>query len=142
MSPDQTTTVLLDKTIASLERVHAGLDEVWQRYPWVSSLDRMAVETAVVELASNVIRHSLKEQGSRAELALAVGDQELRAQIIDDGGEFSGDLDHVQMPGLDAESGRGLAVIDMLMDVFEYRRQSSHNRWTLIRRLKPETATR
>lgn len=142
MPADNTTVVILDRSISSLERVQTSLERIWRNHPWIGSADRMAVETALVELASNVIRYALYDEGSEAQLGLTVEEMQLVAQLVDHGREFHGDLENVTMPGLDAESGRGLAVIDMLMDVFEYRRLSTQNRWTLVRRLRMEAANR
>jgi len=140
MSRDNTSVIVLDRSIASIERVHAELEKRWREHPWINVVDRMALETALIELATNVIRYALHDEGATAELRLATGDTELRARITDNGPEFHGDLEQITMPGSEAESTRGLALIDGLMDVFEYRRRASENRWTIIRRLTPPVA--
>ncbi len=141
MQPDPPIVITLDQSITSIESVHDALSELWRLRPGVGSLDRMALETALIELVTNVIRHALSDDGTGAELHIAADSTELWAQMIDHGHEFSGDLTQLSMPELEAESGRGLAVIDSLMDVFEYRRRSPENRWTISRRLTTPVVT-
>ncbi|MDP9028719.1 MAG: ATP-binding protein [Actinomycetota bacterium] len=148
MSPNPTIVVVLEGSISSINQVHEGLAELWRRHPRISGADRMAFETALIELATNVIRHSLRAESADTELRLAVGVTELSAEIIDNGPEFRGYLDHFALPGLSAESGRGMAVIDSLMDVFEYTRVPAQNSWTpaqnhwrIIRRLTVPVGT-
>jgi len=135
MQADSPIVITLDESIDSIDSVHDALAELWRRHPGVGSFDRMALETALIELATNVIRYALRDGGTGAELHIAADGTELWAQIIDHGHEFPGNLTQLSMPGPDAESGRGLAVIASLMDVFEYRRRSPQNRWTISRRL-------
>ena len=133
--PDRATFVTIDGSITSIDVVHQKIAELWLEYPWIGLVDRMALETALIELVTNIIRYALREEGARAEMRLLVGDSEMRAEVTDRGHEFSGDLKHLAMPPPQAESGRGLAVIDSLVDVFEYTRRARRNRWTIVRRL-------
>jgi len=148
MQPDSPIVIALDQSITSIESVCEGLSELWRCHPGVGSLDRMALETALIELATNVVRSAPDDGPRQVEVQLAVTPREVRAEVTDQGPEFRGHLDHFALPGAYAESGRGMAVIDALMDVFEYDRIPApnrwipaHNRWTITRRLTVPLAT-
>jgi len=140
--PDPTIVVALTGSISSIDQVHDAVAELWRRHPGIGTVDRMAFETALVELATNIVRYALPGGSAGPELRLTVGVTELSAEFVDDGPEFRGYLDHFALPGPSAESGRGMAVIDSLTDFFEYYRAPAQNSWTpaqnhwrIIRRL-------
>ena len=128
--PSPTIILALDRSAASIEHVHEAIAELWMRHPRITDTDRMAFETALIELATNVIRHSVLDGTSDSHLRLAVSVSALTAEIVDQGRPFPGHLDHFALPGTDAESGRGMAVISALTNVFEYTRIDAPNSWT------------
>lgn len=129
--PEPSMTVVVDASLSSIDRVHEAFDELWRRHPRIGQVDRMAFETALIELTTNAVRSAPDSTiAGPAELRVVVGVTELSAEIIDQGPEFRGHLDHFALPGPLSESGRGLAVIDSLVDSFEYRRVAAGNSWT------------
>ncbi len=119
--------------------VHALVAGLWDDRPDVGALDRMAFETALIELASNVIEHADTGQGVTCIVSVTVDDGVMSARLRD--GSEPGDfrLTAREMPGADAESGRGLAMVQMLCDELTYERVGGENVWS-VRRTRIEPA--
>ncbi|ROP58706.1 ATP-binding protein [Curtobacterium sp. PhB115] len=113
--------------------VHEFLAGVWQDEPSVSVEDRMALELALVELTSNVIEHGGGAGGVSCELRLEVGADRFSALLSDDGTAAAVDTDAARLPEDLAESGRGLALVKMVVDDLHYERVADRNRWTVRR---------
>ncbi|WP_144713550.1 ATP-binding protein [Curtobacterium pusillum] len=113
--------------------VHAFLASVWDTEPSVSAEDRMALELALVELASNVIEHGGVRGAVSCSLHLDVGSDEVEAHLTDDGVPVPVDPSTARLPDALAESGRGLALVQMVVDDLRYERVDDRNRW-IVRR--------
>lgn len=113
--------------------VHEFLAGVWQDEPSVSVEDRMALELALVELTSNVIEHGGGARGVSCELRLEVAPDRFSALLSDDGTAATVDTDAAHLPEDLAESGRGLALVKMVVDDLHYERVADRNRWTVRR---------
>ncbi|MDC7122155.1 ATP-binding protein [Cellulomonas fimi] len=111
-----------------LERVHDALEKLWRAVD-VGETDRIALETAVVEVAGNVLRHGNDDGGGH--LLLRADEGSLVAEITQPGRPPQVDLD-AAMPGADAESGRGLALTRMLVELTCSERDGA-TLWTLSR---------
>ncbi|NII39983.1 serine/threonine-protein kinase RsbW [Curtobacterium flaccumfaciens] len=111
--------------------VHDFLSDVWTAEPAVSVEDRMALELAIIELASNVIEHATAGVPLTCSLTLAVASDALEARITDDGRPASVDVAGATLPDDMAESGRGLALVQMVVDELRYDRHGDENRWTV-----------
>lgn len=112
-----------------LDRVHDALERLWRSAGDVGETDRIALETAVVEVAGNVLRHG--RDGGGRHLLLRADAGGLVAEITQPGPPPAVDLD-TAMPGVDAESGRGLALTRMLVDLTCSERGGA-TLWTLSR---------
>jgi serine/threonine-protein kinase RsbW len=94
--------------------------------------ERMRWETVVVEIVSNVIEHPVTpDHAVSVEVRLDVHPDRLDALIVDDAEPAAIPLTRA-MPGAEAESGRGLALTQLLCDEFTYERRSERNRWRLV----------
>ncbi|WP_260855597.1 ATP-binding protein [Curtobacterium sp. 9128] len=113
--------------------VHDFLAAVWGSEPSVGPEDRMAFELALVELASNVVEHAGGGGRVACSLALAVSADGLEARLTDDGRPADVDVAGAALPDASAESGRGLALVGMVVDEFRYERADDRNRWTVRR---------
>ncbi|MBF4615729.1 ATP-binding protein [Curtobacterium sp. VKM Ac-1376] len=113
--------------------VHEFLAGVWEHEPTVSAEDRMALELAIVELTSNVIEHGSRPSGISCELRLEIGDERFQALLSDDGVAATVDTEAAGLPDDLAESGRGLALVRMVVDDLRYERVADRNRWTVRR---------
>ena len=116
-----------------VDAVHLLLETVWSTFPQVETRDRFCFETALVELASNVIRHADAGSGVRCTIDVAVTAHEICASLADSGVEFEAGLGPVTMPGELEESGRGLALIQALVTELVYSRDGDVNRWRITR---------
>jgi serine/threonine-protein kinase RsbW len=77
------------------------------------------ISLALTEACANVVAHAaaagaVDAAGYRVEVTFDKVRCEIK--VIDDGGGFDPEKMLVSMPGTDAERGRGLAIIDALMD--------------------------
>jgi serine/threonine-protein kinase RsbW len=126
-------TLVLRSPRDNVDLVHGFLEEVWTTHADISELDRMAFETALIELVSNVIEHADSGQGVTCVITIDVNDSTLVANLSDTA--EAGEIQVVGrvMPSLDAESGRGIALINMLVDDLQYKRVGKKNLWSISR---------
>ncbi|SMH36203.1 serine/threonine-protein kinase RsbW [Rathayibacter oskolensis] len=117
-----------------LTAVHEALGEIWAESPGVGSWDRMAFETALSELTSNVVQHARSTRHVICLVEISVDDRELRAVLNDSAS--APDLDVTaprDMPDEWAEAGRGIPFIQALVTRFEYNRVDGQNIWSIVR---------
>lgn len=122
--------------VDAIQRVHALFEELAAKRPDLSAERRGAFELAVVEVVTNVVQHGL--EGTRTRVELEVGHTEggLRAVVTDDAAPADVDLSSAAMPDPEdfGESGRGLALVALLVDEFEHQPLPHGNRWSLLSR--------
>jgi serine/threonine-protein kinase RsbW len=126
-------TLVLRSPKDNVNLVHSFLEVLWADRLDVGELDRMAFETALIELVSNVIEHADTGQGVTCNITVSVDDSTLVANLSDtaDAGEIQ--VSGRVMPDTDAESGRGIALIQMLVDDLQYERVGEKNLWSISR---------
>ena len=116
----------------SLEQIFALLAEWWEEVGEVTAATRFGFETAVIEIAGNIVEHSEGAgEDRRYTLDLLADADTLSATFRDDGDPPVLDLDAVRMAGEDDESGRGLALASAGVDEMSLRRVGDRNVWTL-----------
>lgn len=138
---ETTRSLTLQSPPDDVDAVHELVAGLWDDRPDVGALDRMAFETALIELASNVIEHADDGQGVTCVVSVTVDDGVMSARLRD--GSEPGDfrLTTREMPDADAESGRGLAMVQMLCDELTYERVGGENVWSVRRtRIEPEAS--
>ncbi len=119
----------------AIESIHDDLDSLWLDVPFVQDVDQMTFTTAVIESASNIVQHAEPTGQGPVELAvdITVRPMLLRACIS---------AYHAKPPlgpleaatqDEDAESGRGLALIQALVTSVTFERQDGTNIWVLSR---------
>lgn len=126
-------------TDAGLTELHDLLDEVRSRHPEVAASELAMLETAVIEVAGNVVEHGTPPGGLRYEFVLEVSADGLRGRLTDDGDRVSlppGDDDPDEL----AESGRGLLLAQAVLTELRYERQGDRNVWYLTR-LFPDSSS-
>ncbi|MFC8599774.1 ATP-binding protein [Isoptericola sp. NPDC057191] len=106
---------------------------LWAQVPATSFDDRTAVELAVTEIAGNVLRHTADPDTVTVRAELTADAREVRVVLEDTAPGVPLDLDR-PMPGPDAESGRGLAIVRACVDVVEHHAGPAGSRWVLSRR--------
>ncbi len=121
-----------------LDALHDALDALWAAAPDVPPAERARFGTAVLELATNALRHGVPASPGRVHLGatLRAVDGELVADLWDDGPALDVDLDAPPPPDL-APSGRGLLLVRRAMDEATLTREGDRNVWHLVRRYAP-----
>ena len=114
-----------------IDLVHDLLDSLFTERSDVGARDRMEFETALVELVSNVIQHAVSTTAVLCRLVVTVDDDVLRAELIDTADPPGVDTGPREMPDAFAESGRGIALIQALVTVFDHERTASRNLWSI-----------
>jgi serine/threonine-protein kinase RsbW len=114
--------------------VHAYIERVWAEHPGLGVMDRLRFETALIELAANVIQHADDGNGIIADITISVDDTTITGNISDSSPAGMVDMSMREMPDEYAESGRGIAFIQRLVDVFHYERRDDENFWVIIKR--------
>jgi serine/threonine-protein kinase RsbW len=132
--------LLLSSPPDDVDDVHAFLEGVWASDPGVAASDRMAFETAIIELAANVIQHADHGDGIVWHMTVSCAPDTLDAVLFDGGVGADVALDDTPLPDELSESGRGLALVRMLVDSLEYRRSERGNEWTISKRRSDDDA--
>jgi len=116
-----------------LESLHELLSRAASEHPSLPAGEVMMLETAVMEIAGNVIKHGKPSGAVAWTFTLDVGPP-LRATLADSGEEYA-ETWTGEMPDEMAESGRGLALADAVLDQLLYERRDTTNVWTMIRHI-------
>ena len=100
----------LPPVASSIAQARAAVDrlEALEQHPD----GRFTVRLLVSELITNAVKYGAGEHDARIRLAINVGVATVRVEIGDRGGGFP--VRPVAMPGVEGESGRGLAFLDVL----------------------------
>ncbi|WP_426299950.1 ATP-binding protein [Arthrobacter sp. R-11] len=124
----------------AIEAVHEELDALWEDASFVPDMDRMTFATAVIEAAANIVQHALPAADKPVELDvdITVRTRRLQARVSAHNARepFANDM-RADMPDEDAESGRGLALIEALVTTVTFERQDGTNTWILTRESTP-----
>jgi serine/threonine-protein kinase RsbW len=129
----------------TLNLLHDLLESVATQHPEVSVEDLMLFETAVIEIAGNVVRHARPQGQVLYEFCLRVQPDRLAATLSDAGeAAFAGasmpveteptgdDEDDAALAEL-PESGRGLDLARAALDELRYTREDGRNVWHMMR---------
>lgn len=127
--------VVLSSPGADVNAVHDLLETVWLDSPEIGMLDRFAVETALIELAGNVLEHADEGQGVSCAISIEVCRGRLEAVLRDTGRPAAIRLHDAAMPDPLAEGGRGLPLVRALVEELTYERQGSVNQWRISKAL-------
>jgi serine/threonine-protein kinase RsbW len=117
-----------------VDTVHDYIQRVWSTAPELDAMDKLKIETAVVELAANIIAHANGGDAVQGKVSLTVDDERIRCRITDTARASEVDLGDRDMPDELAESGRGIAFIQRLVDVLHYERRDGENVWVIEKR--------
>ncbi|WP_024818167.1 ATP-binding protein [Arthrobacter sp. 31Y] len=120
----------------AIEAIHNELDALWDDASFVPDMDRMTFATAVIEAAANIVQHALPVAEKPVEIDVDISVQPTRlvarVNAYNAREPFANDM-QASMPDADAESGRGLALIEALVTTVTFERQDGTNTWILTR---------
>lgn len=117
-----------------LQRVHVLLGELWAASPDVCAQDRIGFETAVAEVAANIVEHAAAGCAITMVLDVCAYPDRIEARFRDTGCVAPAHVLDTRMPGCDAEDGRGIALARASVDDLAYERDGAVNRWRVVRR--------
>jgi serine/threonine-protein kinase RsbW len=119
----------------AIEAVHNDLDSLWLDVPFVDDMDQMTFTTAVIESASNIVQHAEPAGEQEVELGVETTVQPalLQARVSAYYAKPPFGPMEASTPDDDAESGRGLALIEALVTTVTFERQDGTNTWVLSR---------
>jgi serine/threonine-protein kinase RsbW len=119
----------------SLNLLHDLLDQVSREHPDINSADLMLFETAVIEVAGNVVEHGRPPGKVAWSFRIDIRPDQLEASLSDSGAEYPGGTWGTQMPADPMqENGRGLALATAVLDSLSYDRRDEANHWRMTRR--------
>jgi serine/threonine-protein kinase RsbW len=119
----------------TLNLLHDLLARVGREHPGVGAEDLSMFETAVIEIAGNMVEHGVAPGGVTYGLRLDVRPDRLVATLWESGEPVpdaegrSAD----ELPEVWSERGRGLALAGTVLDELTYQRVAGGNRWQLTR---------
>ena len=122
-------------TLYSIETVQIEFDTWWNELGEPKAETRFAFELAVVEIATNIVEHTHRAEGTsgrRFHLELSADETSVTAQFADNGMPSNIDLSTVTMSDVEAEGGRGLALAVAALHSLDYRFENGRNIWTLV----------
>ena len=123
----------------NLDELHDLLRSAVAAHAAVPAETVMMFETAVMEIAGNVVEHGRPQGQVLWRFELTIGPASLTALLSDSGEEYESLLDG-DMPDEWAESGRGLPLAAATLHEMKFRRRGGVNQWRLVRNYDPVTS--
>ncbi len=119
----------------AIESIHDDLDGLWHDVPFVQDMDQMTFTTAVIESASNIVQHAEPAGPEPVELGVEITVRPLllHARISAYHAKPPFGPMEPETQDEDAESGRGLSLIQALVTSVTFERQNGTNIWVLSR---------
>lgn len=118
--------------IASVDAVLDTLASWWAEVGDVAPRVRHGFETAVVEIAGNIVEHATGDATARRfRVELSADSRSLTATLVDDGEPLAIDPMTTTMAEVDDENGRGLALARAGVDRLDYSHDRGRNVWRL-----------
>lgn len=116
--------------------VHEFLQSIWDENSYIPTRDKYSVETAIIELTSNIILYSDATSGIICEIVIEALENRIDATISDNGELADLALDEHIMPDEFSESGRGIPLIKTLVDEFVYENSENRNMWRISKKFR------
>jgi serine/threonine-protein kinase RsbW len=116
----------------TLHELHELLERAGSEHPDVLPEDLMRFETAVIEIAGNVVEHGRPKGEVTYTFALQVRPDRLEG-VLDDGGQPVPPSHDSDMPDQWSEDGRGLPLAQAALDELTYEREDSRNLWRMVK---------
>jgi serine/threonine-protein kinase RsbW len=118
----------------SIELLHGLLAEARADHPALGEDDIAMIETAIIEIAGNVVQHAPPGLAVVYTFVLEVLGDRLVGVLTHSGPEVEVDDEPTMPDDPLAESGRGLALAEAALDELRHEYTDDQNVWTLVRR--------
>ena len=133
--------IILTSLEGGFDAVHSLLGNLWIEAPYVETLDRIGFETALIELVSNVFQHGDSEMNPICTITVTTYSDRIECSLLDAGTPRELLLTGRSMPDEFAESGRGIILIQSLVNELSYTRDGDRNRWHMVKKTsRPDSA--
>jgi len=119
-----------------ISKVHEFLAAIWDENVHVPSRDQSSIETAIIELTTNIILYSEATSGITCQIVIEIDNENVHAAITDNGDLADLEIDEHIMPDEFAESGRGIPLVRALVDEFSYENRDGENTWKISRKIQ------
>lgn len=117
----------------TLHLLHELLEQVGREHADVGSGDLSMIETAVIEIAGNLIEHGRPHGMVLYSFELDVLPDRLEGRLADTGQALPEGPEEAAMPSGLEEDGRGLPLAKAALDDLRYERHHDANTWTMVR---------
>lgn len=117
-----------------INAVHEFMDAIWVANAHIPQRERIYFETALIELVGNIISYSVAKSDVMCEVVIETSENRIDATISDNGEMAEVELEGHEMPGEFEETGRGIALIKILVDEFSLDTSKKLNTWRLSKR--------
>jgi serine/threonine-protein kinase RsbW len=124
----------------TLNLLHDLLDRVREDHADIGSEDLSMIETAIIEIAANVVEHGRPPGAVVYSFRLEVLPDRLEGLLRDSGAAPPDGLTGRPFPDDLAERGRGMALAEAALDELSYQRDGDANTWRLVRRRRDESS--
>ena len=118
----------------SLDLLHDLMDRVGVDHPDVQNEDLSMLETAVIEIAGNLIEHGRPSGCVDYRLRLDVLSDRLEGLLADSGEPLPITVLDGSAPDPLSEDGRGILIAQAVLDELVYERTEHANTWRMVRR--------
>lgn len=119
-------------TVEGLTALHELVERVGRDYPEIDAGDLAMLETAVLEVAGNVVEHGTPPHQIWYWFSVEVTPDGLEALLVDTGDPLPA-FDGAAADDPMAESGRGLALARAALTELTYERRDDSNAWRMTR---------
>lgn len=120
-----------------LDRIHDLLQQLFDDPASAVPLqDRIRFETAVVEIAGNIVAHACGPDPVDIDVVVLLRPDRVEAQLLDNGEPATVTPGSTSMPDVMEENGRGLPIASSAVDELSYVRTGTTNTWRLVRHLQ------
>jgi len=120
----------------TIDLLHELLAEVRVDHPGVAESDLSMIETAIIEIAGNVVQHGADSGARYFDFVLHVRPDRLVGELASEGdevGERAATAGDRRLPDSLAESGRGLLIAESVLDELSYAYADGRNSWRMLR---------
>jgi serine/threonine-protein kinase RsbW len=120
-----------------LAQLHQLMERAGGDHPEIEPLDLAMLETALIEIAGNVVEHGTPPGQIRYSFHLEVTGEHLHGLLVETGDPVRMSEGEVEERDELSESGRGMGLAHAVLTELRYERRGDTNAWVMTRLLEP-----